>query len=49
MNEKDQSTVVQTMEAASDQLATRLHQPVTNPIPRMPPPPAFAPLHAPSS
>ena len=48
MNEKDQATVLQTMEAASDQLATRLHEPATNPIPTMPPAPAYAPLHAPA-
>jgi len=48
MNEKDSETVLQTMEAASDQLATRLHEPTTSPIPKMPPPPAYAPVHAPS-
>ena len=48
MNAKDQSTVVQTMEAASDQLATRLHEPTTSPIPTMPPAPVYAPVHAPT-
>ena len=49
MNQKDQSTALQTMEAASDQLAIRLHEPTTNPIPKMPPPPAYSPVHAPTS
>jgi hypothetical protein len=48
MNDKDSATVLQTMEAASDQLATRLHEPTTMPIPKMPPPPAYAPVHAPA-
>ncbi|HKW72558.1 MAG TPA: CapA family protein [Candidatus Dormibacteraeota bacterium] len=48
MNAKDNATALQTMEAASDELATRLHEPTTNPIPAMPPPPAVAPEHAPS-
>jgi len=48
MNAKDSATALQTMEAASDQLATRLHEPTTSPIPAMPPPPATAPEHAPS-
>ncbi len=48
MNQKDQATALQTMEAATDQLAIRLHEPTTNPIPKMPPPPAYAPLHAPT-
>ena len=47
MNQKDQSTVLQTMEAASDQLAVRLHEPTTDTVPKMPPAPAYAPLHAP--
>jgi len=46
MNAKDSATALQTMEAASDQLATRLHEPTTSPIPAMPPPPATAPEHA---
>ena len=48
MNAQDSATVLQTMEAASDQLATRLHEPVTSPVPSMPGPPAMAPIHAPS-
>jgi poly-gamma-glutamate synthesis protein (capsule biosynthesis protein) len=47
MNAKDNATALQTMEAASDQLATRLHEPTTDPVPTMPPPPATAPEHAP--
>ena len=47
MNAKDDATAVQTMEAASDQLAQRLHEPTTSPVPAMPPPPATAPEHAP--
>ena len=48
MNQKDNATALQTMEAASDQLAARLHEPTTSPIPAMPPPPAVAPEHAPA-
>jgi len=48
MNDKDSKTVLQAMEAASDQLATRLQEPTTSPVPLMPPPPATAPAHAPS-
>ncbi len=48
MNAADSATVLQTMEAASDQLAQRLQEPTTNPIPAMPPAPAYAPEHAPS-
>jgi len=47
MNAKDNATALQTMEAASDQLATRLSEPTTSPIPKMPPPPVYAPVHAP--
>ena len=47
MNAKDSATALQTMEAASDQLATRLQEPTTTPIPAMPPPPAYAPQSAP--
>lgn len=47
MNGKDSGTALQTMEAASDQLAQRLHEPATNPVPAMPPPPVMAPIHAP--
>src|SRR5690242_1963254 len=35
MNAKDNGTVLQTMEAASDQLAVRLHEPTTTPVPSM--------------
>ena len=48
MNDKDSRTVLQTMEAASDQLAARLQEPTTSPVPPMPPPPATAPEHAPT-
>jgi len=48
MNPKDNGTALQTMEAASDQLAVRLHEPTTTPVPSMPPPPATAPEHAPT-
>jgi poly-gamma-glutamate capsule biosynthesis protein CapA/YwtB (metallophosphatase superfamily) len=47
MNAKDSATVLTTMEAASDQLAARLNEPSTTPVPRMPPAPAYAPQHAP--
>src|SRR5207253_2490950 len=48
VNGKDSRTVLQTMEAASDQLAARLQEPTTSPVPPMPPPPATAPEHAPT-
>ncbi len=48
MNQKDSATALQTMEAASDELATRLHEPVTSPIPAYPPAPVYAPEHAPA-
>jgi len=48
MNATDSATALQTMEAASDQLASRLHEPTTSPVPAMPPAPAYAPEHAPS-
>ncbi len=48
MNGQDQATALQTMEAASDQLAARLHEPTTNPVPAMPLPPASAPVHPPA-
>ncbi len=48
MTAKDNSTALQTMEAASDQLAVRLHEPTTTPVPALPPPPATAPEHAPA-
>ena len=49
MNAKDSSVVLQTMEAASDQLATRLHEPTTSPVPAFPPALPYAPEHAPAS
>ena len=48
MNAKDSATALQTMEAASDQLATRLGEPVTSPVPAMPGAPPYAPEHAPT-
>ena len=48
MNAQDSATALQTMEAASDQLATRLHEPTTTPVPATPPSPAYAPEHAPT-
>jgi poly-gamma-glutamate synthesis protein (capsule biosynthesis protein) len=48
MNAKDDATALQTMEAASDVLAQRLHEPTTSPVPSLPPPPATAPEHAPA-
>jgi poly-gamma-glutamate synthesis protein (capsule biosynthesis protein) len=48
MNQKDNATARQTMEAASDQLASRLHEPITSPVPAMPPAPAYAPEHPPA-
>jgi len=47
MNAKDDATAITTMEAASDQLAKRLREPTTTPVPAMPPPPPYAPEHAP--
>jgi poly-gamma-glutamate capsule biosynthesis protein CapA/YwtB (metallophosphatase superfamily) len=49
MNAKDSAAVYQTMEAASDTLATKLHESTTSPIPAYPPPPVTAPEHAPAS
>jgi poly-gamma-glutamate synthesis protein (capsule biosynthesis protein) len=48
MNAPDSATALQTMEAASDELATRLHEPTTRPVPAMPPAPTYAPEHAPT-
>jgi poly-gamma-glutamate capsule biosynthesis protein CapA/YwtB (metallophosphatase superfamily) len=48
MNGPDSATALQTMEAASDQLAAALHEPATSPAPAMPGSPAMAPIHAPS-
>ncbi|HLZ94681.1 MAG TPA: CapA family protein [Candidatus Dormibacteraeota bacterium] len=49
MNANDSAKALQTMEAASDQLAARLDEPTTTPIPALPPPPVMAPLSAPKS
>ena len=48
MNATDNSTALTTMEAASDQLAARLGEPTTTPVPAMPAPPAYAPEKAPT-
>ncbi|HXN91033.1 MAG TPA: CapA family protein [Candidatus Sulfotelmatobacter sp.] len=48
MNATDSATALKTMEAASDELAVRLHEPTTKPVPAYPPAPAFAPIAAPS-
>ncbi len=48
MNPQDAATAMQTMEAASDQLAVRLHEPTTAKVPVMPGPPPMAPIHAPT-
>jgi poly-gamma-glutamate synthesis protein (capsule biosynthesis protein) len=47
MNPTDNATALTTMEAASDQLAARLGEPTTSPVPALPPAPAYAPVHAP--
>jgi poly-gamma-glutamate capsule biosynthesis protein CapA/YwtB (metallophosphatase superfamily) len=47
MNAKDNAIALTTMEAASDQLAARLKEPTTLPIPALPKAPVCAPLHAP--
>jgi poly-gamma-glutamate capsule biosynthesis protein CapA/YwtB (metallophosphatase superfamily) len=47
MNESDAANVLTTMEAASDQLATRLKEATTSPVPAFPPPLPYAPQHAP--
>ena len=47
MNAKDNATVLTTMEAASDQLAQRLKEPTTFPIPALPKTPPCYPEHAP--
>ena len=49
MNPGDNATALQTMEAASDQLASRLGEETTTSVPAMPGPPATAPEHAPAS
>ena len=48
MNAQDSASTLQTMEAASDTLATRLHEPTTSPVPSYPPPLPYAPEHAPA-
>ena len=48
MTVRDNATALQTMEAASDQLAVRLQEPTTSPVPAMPPAPASAPEHPPT-
>jgi poly-gamma-glutamate synthesis protein (capsule biosynthesis protein) len=47
MDAHDSGVVLQTMEAASDQLATREHEPTTLPIPSTPAPLPYAPVGAP--
>ncbi len=47
MNGSDSAHVLQTMEAASDQLATRLHEATTSPVPAMPGPLPYAPVSPP--
>ena len=48
MNPRDAASTLQTMEAASDTLATRLHEPATSPVPSYPPSLPYAPEHAPA-
>src|SRR5712664_2004794 len=48
MNSKDSAQVIQTMEAASDELATRLHETTTTPVPSYPPALPYAPERAPA-
>ncbi len=48
MNASDSASTLQTMEAASDTLATRLHEPPTSPVPSYPPSLPYAPEHAPA-
>jgi poly-gamma-glutamate synthesis protein (capsule biosynthesis protein) len=48
MNAADSASTLQTMEAASDTLATRLHEPTTSPVPAYPPSLPYAPEHAPA-
>jgi hypothetical protein len=43
----DNAAAIQTMEAASDELAARLREPTTRPVPAYPPPPKYAPEKAP--
>jgi poly-gamma-glutamate capsule biosynthesis protein CapA/YwtB (metallophosphatase superfamily) len=48
MNANDSASTLQTMEAASDTLAARLHEPTTSPVPSYPPPLPYAPQHPPA-
>jgi len=48
MNTADSSSTLQTMEAASDTLATRMHEPTTSPVPSYPTSLPYAPEHAPA-
>ena len=48
MNASDSASTLQTMEAASDTLATRLHEPTTSPLPSYPPSLPYAHEHAPA-
>jgi poly-gamma-glutamate capsule biosynthesis protein CapA/YwtB (metallophosphatase superfamily) len=48
MNANDSASTLQTMEAASDTLATRLHEPATSPVPAYPPSLPYAPQHPPA-
>jgi poly-gamma-glutamate synthesis protein (capsule biosynthesis protein) len=48
MNASDSASTLQTIEAASDTLATRLHEPTTSPVPSYPPSLPYAPEHAPA-
>lgn len=49
MNANDSANVLQTMEAASDELALGQHEPTTLPIPAYPPALPVAPEHAPTA
>ncbi len=49
MNAADSANVLTTMEAASDQLAVRQHQPTTSPVPAFPPALPYAPQAAPKT
>jgi poly-gamma-glutamate synthesis protein (capsule biosynthesis protein) len=48
MNANDSGAALKTMEAASDELAVRLNEPTTKPVPAYPPAPVFAPIKAPT-
>jgi poly-gamma-glutamate synthesis protein (capsule biosynthesis protein) len=47
MSQSDNAAAIQTMEAASDELAARLREPTTRPVPAYPAPPKYAPEKAP--